>query len=105
MQQQRQTAVVRAPRRGLENTRLRHRRLERNWNSYGADVPLDGALPAHWQPLLTDPQTSGGLLVACAPESAAGVLDTFRESGFAQAAVIGSVQRDDPVVEVRAGGG
>ncbi len=75
----------------------------RNWNSYGADVRLTENLPSHWQALLTDPQTSGGLLVSCAPESLAQVLETFRDGGFAQAAVIGNVQRGEPVVEVRAG--
>ncbi|OGA58082.1 MAG: selenide, water dikinase SelD [Betaproteobacteria bacterium RIFCSPLOWO2_12_FULL_65_14] len=62
---------------------------ERNWKSYGAEV----ALPAHfaeWQrKLLSDPQTSGGLLVSCAADAAAAVLAEFRSRGFAEAAVIG----------------
>ena len=41
----------------------------RNWAGYGAEVELDPALPAVARDLLTDPQTSGGLLVSCAPES------------------------------------
>ena len=41
--------------------------------------------------LLTDPQTSGGLLVACAPEAVDEVLAVFRRQGFGQAAVIGGV--------------
>jgi selenide,water dikinase len=37
----------------------------RNWSGYGSDVSLAGD---EWrQKLITDPQTSGGLLVACAP--------------------------------------
>ncbi|HEY5971821.1 MAG TPA: selenide, water dikinase SelD [Pseudoxanthomonas sp.] len=75
----------------------------RNWNSYGDDVWLAAELPSQWQALLTDPQTSGGLLVACAPESVTRILATFRDSGFPQAAVIGSVQRSAPLVQVRAG--
>ena len=44
-----------------------------------------------WQKLLlTDPQTSGGLLVSCAPESEAEVLAIFRRHGFADARRIGS---------------
>ena len=49
----------------------------RNWDSYGAQVILPaGISPAH-QALLSDPQTSGGLLVACAPEAADAVLACF----------------------------
>jgi selenide,water dikinase len=63
----------------------------RNWASYGAEVALpDGFDPVH-RALLTDPQTSGGLLVACAPETADAVLATFARHGFADAAVIGRV--------------
>lgn len=62
----------------------------RNWDSYGARVDL-GAASAVEKALLTDPQTSGGLLVACAPEAAPAVLDCFRRHGFEQAAVVGSV--------------
>jgi selenide,water dikinase len=61
----------------------------RNWAGYGADVSLAGNLPATAHSLITDPQTSGGLLVACAPEAADAVLACFRAEGFAQAAVIG----------------
>ena len=50
-------------------------------------------LPAGFAPedqaLLTDPQTSGGLLVACAPEALDAVLATFVQHGFDRAAVVG----------------
>ena len=63
----------------------------RNWDSYGAEVTLPaGISPAH-QALLSDPQTSGGLLVACAPEQAGRVLDIFVKASFARAAVIGQM--------------
>jgi selenide,water dikinase len=61
----------------------------RNWASYGASVRLDEAAEATRQTLLCDPQTSGGLLVACAQESLSEVLKTFRASGFSGAAHIG----------------
>lgn len=63
----------------------------RNWAAYGAEVrlPLDFA-PVD-QALLTDPQTSGGLLVSCAPEAVASVLAIFRDQGFDDAAEIGEV--------------
>ncbi len=62
----------------------------RNWDSYGAQV--EGVLSDEDRALLTDPQTSGGLLVSCAAEAAGAVLDCFRSHGFAQAAVIGRVE-------------
>ncbi len=63
----------------------------RNWASYGGGVALE-ALPDLDRALLTDPQTSGGLLVACAPEAAGEVLDCFHRHGFDAAAVIGRAE-------------
>ena len=63
----------------------------RNWASYGPEVALPEALPAWQRNLLCDPQTSGGLLVACAPAEAARVLRLFHERGYADAAVIGAM--------------
>jgi selenide, water dikinase len=63
----------------------------RNWAGYGADVTLASGFAAEDQALLTDPQTSGGLLVACDTASIDQVLAIFRQHGFAQAAVIGRV--------------
>ncbi|WP_079419291.1 selenide, water dikinase SelD [Thiomonas intermedia] len=73
----------------------------RNWASYGAEVALAPGLPALAQTLLTDPQTSGGLLVACAPERVDEVLGTFRDEGFAQAAVIGTLEPGVAGIDVR----
>ena len=61
----------------------------RNWQSYGKDVRLAPYLDAPLQAMLTDPQTSGGLLVACDPVELPAVQATFERLGFAQAAVIG----------------
>jgi selenide,water dikinase len=59
----------------------------RNWAGYGEDVSVGGE---EWrQKMVTDPQTSGGLLVACAPEAVDAVLAAFRADGFVDAAVIG----------------
>lgn len=63
----------------------------RNWASYGAEVALPEGFDPVARALLTDPQTSGGLLVACAPEAAEAVLAVFRDEGFLEAAVIGRV--------------
>jgi selenide,water dikinase len=64
----------------------------RNWAGYGADVVVPAGFPEADQALLTDPQTSGGLLVSCTPDSVDQVLETFRRHGFAQAAVIGQAR-------------
>ena len=61
----------------------------RNWAGYGRDVVLPAGFASEDQALLTDPQTSGGLLVACAPEALDAVLATFARHGFDRAAVVG----------------
>jgi len=63
----------------------------RNWAGYGADVALPAQFDAADKALLTDPQTSGGLLVSCAPAAAGAVIDVFRRHGFAAAADVGEV--------------
>lgn len=63
----------------------------RNWAGYGAEVSLDPALAPWQQVLLTDPQTSGGLLVACARDALDAVMAVFRDEGFASAAMIGEL--------------
>jgi len=64
----------------------------RNWAAYGAEVRLDAALPEVARDLVADPQTSGGLLVSCAPEAVPTVLEIFHAQGFGHAAVIGRMQ-------------
>jgi len=64
----------------------------RNWTSYGNGVRLFEGCEAWQQAILTDPQTSGGLLVACSAEAVQQVLDTFHAQGFASAKVIGQLQ-------------
>jgi len=64
----------------------------RNWAGYGVEVLLDNTLPAVARDLLTDPQTSGGLLVSCTPESVKDVVAVFRSQGFDAAAPIGVVR-------------
>ncbi|WP_298926176.1 selenide, water dikinase SelD [uncultured Ramlibacter sp.] len=73
----------------------------RNWAGYGGEVQLDAALPPLAQALLSDPQTSGGLLVSCAPEAVDQVLAIFREQGFADAAVVGRMEAGAPGLAVR----
>jgi len=65
---------------------------KRNWASYGKDVTLFAGCADWQQVLLTDPQTSGGLLVACSRDSVDDVLAAFQEDGFEHAAVIGRLE-------------
>jgi len=63
----------------------------RNWASYGAGVDLPAGLADGRRDLLTDPQTSGGLLIAVAADRAEALLDLARTEGFDRAAVVGRV--------------
>ena len=69
----------------------------RNWASYGSEVSLPAGMQPAQQALLSDPQTSGGLLVSCAPAIAGEVLSCFHSQGFANAAVIGSMAKGSGV--------
>ncbi|MFY3683024.1 selenide, water dikinase SelD [Achromobacter xylosoxidans] len=72
----------------------------RNWASYGESVRLGADVSDVERALLTDPQTAGGLLVACDPQAAQAVLELFREQGFADAAVVGDMVAGDALVRV-----
>ena len=69
----------------------------RNWDSYGSEVQLADGISNWQQAVLSDPQTSGGLLVGCAAESRDAVLDIFRQQGFAHAAEIGRLEAGSSV--------
>ena len=68
----------------------------RNWAAYGTDVDWPETAPDWQRTLLTDPQTSGGLLVSCAPEVADAVVRAFHGDGFAQAAIVGRMEQSNP---------
>jgi selenide,water dikinase len=74
----------------------------RNWDAYGHDVVLPDTITPAQRALLTDPQTSGGLLVSCDPGSVDEVLALFQREGFGDAAVIGSMQAGPARVAVGA---
>jgi len=64
---------------------------DRNWLSYGDAISLPKGFSAAQRALLTDPQTSGGLLVSCSPESAKEVFKVFNQHHFMSACVIGKM--------------
>jgi selenide,water dikinase len=72
----------------------------RNWAGYGDRVQLGAKIGDAERALLTDPQTSGGLLVACSPSAAEDVLKIFRSEGFGEAAVIGEIVAGEAQVRV-----
>ena len=72
----------------------------RNWSGYGNDIVLDARLGDVERNLLTDPQTSGGLLVACDPAAVGDVLAVFHAEGFMHASVIGEMTAGAPKISV-----
>jgi selenide,water dikinase len=72
----------------------------RNWASYCSEVRLAPSLETTPRALLCDPQTSGGLLIACARDTVAAVMESFTRHGFARAARIGVIVDGEPIVTV-----
>ncbi len=72
----------------------------RNWASYGDQIILPPELPPWQRVLLTDPQTSGGLLIACARGRAASILGAIEVAGYPSAGIIGFVSSGKPAVRV-----
>ena len=73
----------------------------RNWEAYSKDVSLAPGVTQAQHMLLTDPQTSGGLLISCDAASADEVLALFVREGFADAAVIGQMTAGPARIEVK----
>ncbi|MGU3538472.1 selenide, water dikinase SelD [Methylobacterium sp. A54F] len=64
----------------------------RNWAAFGAEVVLPPAFPDWRRHLLTDPQTSGGLLLSCAPARASEIRDRIRAADYPSAAIVGRLE-------------
>ena len=76
----------------------------RNWSAYGTEIELPHGFSDVHRALLTDPQTSGGLLVSCTATAAGEVIATMRRHGFESAAEIGRVlpkQAGGPNLQIR----
>jgi selenide,water dikinase len=73
----------------------------RNWESYGDAVELPEGFETWRRDLLTDPQTSGGLLIAVAPDQAGRLLALARAGGLAASAIIGILADGEPTISVR----
>ncbi|MES2835125.1 MAG: selenide, water dikinase SelD [Pseudomonadota bacterium] len=84
----------------LARAGLRTGASTRNWASYGEAVTLPDGFEDWRRDLLTDPQTSGGLLIAVAEDQAQAVLELARAEGFEAAAVVGRMVEGSPGVRV-----
>jgi selenide,water dikinase len=73
---------------------------ERNWASVGPHTKLPAEFPEWQRKLLCDPQTSGGLLVACDRATAPQVVEIFRAEGFKSACEIGTLAAGDAAIHV-----
>jgi selenide, water dikinase len=72
----------------------------RNWKSYDASVTLAAETPEWRRQLYCDPQTSGGLLIACAADRAEALLEAIVDAGYPAARIIGAVKDGEPRVVV-----
>jgi selenide,water dikinase len=72
----------------------------RNWASYGDEVHLAPASPEWHRDLITDPQTSGGLLLSVAPEAVPEILTLLHQRGFTRAAAIGHIAEGPPQLHI-----
>jgi len=73
----------------------------RNWASFADSMTLPADFPEWRRHLLTDPQTSGGLLIACDPNRAAEVTRRITDAGFPRACIIGYVDAGPPSITIR----
>jgi selenide, water dikinase len=73
---------------------------DRNWASYGHDIRFASSAPAWQRSVLTDPQTSGGLLVACAPARADEIHRSIVAAGHPYARIVGRVEAGGPGLRV-----
>lgn len=73
----------------------------RNWAGYGNEVEISKHLPSWVQNLITDPQTSGGLLVTCQADQELNVLRIFQEAGFLEAKTIGQLSPGESKLALR----
>ena len=69
---------------------------DRNWKGYGHEVALPADFPEWKRKVVSDPQTSGGLLVACAREAVEEVLKAFEGTGK----VIGRLTPGKPGIRI-----
>jgi selenide, water dikinase len=73
---------------------------KRNWKSYGHEVEMPADAPEWWRGVLCDPQTSGGLLIACSSDAVPEVIELLRTRNFDRSSVVGVFDAAPPRVRV-----
>jgi selenide,water dikinase len=73
---------------------------KRNWESYGESVNFEDEPPLWRRQLLTDPQTSGGLLIACAADEASRLAEEIRAADCPGASIVGQTEAGNPEIIV-----
>ncbi len=73
---------------------------KRNWASYSQSITLPPDFPEWRRHLLTDPQTSGGLLIACDPNLAADAVRAITHRGYARCSIVGHAAAGVPSVTI-----
>ncbi len=74
---------------------------KRNWLSYGNSIELPENTALWQRNLLTDPQTSGGLLISCTQEALTQVQNAIKTMQGNEGAVFGRMMRTDSTGAVR----
>jgi selenide,water dikinase len=72
----------------------------RNWSSYGQEVAHAAELADWKRDLMCDPQTSGGLLVAVAPDGVEQVMKQLHTAGFDRAAIVGELREGTAGIDI-----
>lgn len=73
---------------------------DRNWSSYGGRIVLGEGVGETERAVLTDPQTSGGLLVSCRPDTVTEILSLFLQQGFGHVSIVGELGVGRPGIDV-----
>ena len=73
----------------------------RNWASYAENISLPLGFSDWRRDLLTDPQTSGGLLIACEPGRATEIRRSTIDAGYPEARIIGYAEAGSPSITIR----
>ena len=73
---------------------------KRNWKSYGQEVDLPEDVPEWYRGILCDPQTSGGLLIACSSDSVPEAIELLRSRNYDHSTVVGEFIAAPPRIHV-----